>query len=328
MTNAVRVGVIGVARRWWRHYYPSLLRLPRRFRIQALCDPIYERAAAAARRLGCDAAAGPTDLLQRDDVEALLLLDTPWYGLWPLAAACRVGKPVLCSRSLPEDEPHVDALRQRIQESRLPVVMGLSPRLAPATGRLRELIATKLGPPRLLLCDWSSPANRDGESSARLWAGILGRVGVVLADWCATVLGSEPQTVRAVGAEEAGWGCVVLECAGRQRIQITCHTGPGVARALRLQLVAERGSAIVEVPERVCWSTAAGHYSYALAGHRPLTSRLLEHFWQVVRAGATPEPTFEEAYRARGWLRAAAASHAEGCPVSLLAPRSLSDPDN
>jgi predicted dehydrogenase len=47
---------------------------------------------------------------------------------------------------------------------------------------------------------------------------------------------------------------------------------------------------------------------------------LLEHFWQTIQGGAIPEPSFADAYRALGLLRAAAQSRAEGRRVAFPVP--------
>src|SRR5713101_7354841 len=108
MMPRLRVGVIGLGRRWRRRYRPALDPLRELFEVRALCDQIHHKAICEAKRAGCDAAQGPTDLLERSDVEACLLLDPQWYGLWPLELACRLGKPVFCATPLEYDNDHAD----------------------------------------------------------------------------------------------------------------------------------------------------------------------------------------------------------------------------
>src|SRR5262249_33120730 len=107
MQARIRLGVIGLGRRWQR-YREALARLSDQVQIHAVCDPIGQRTEAVARQLHCTAAGGPIDLLDRNDVEAVLLLDRPWYGLWPLERACRRGKPVFCAISLTSEGPFAE----------------------------------------------------------------------------------------------------------------------------------------------------------------------------------------------------------------------------
>src|SRR6516225_7727928 len=96
MTEPLRVGVIGLGPLWRRQYAPALRGLRDRFEVTAVCDQVQDRAARVARRLGCAAAGGPTDLLDRNGIDALLQLDAQWYGLWAATRAGAAGKPVFC----------------------------------------------------------------------------------------------------------------------------------------------------------------------------------------------------------------------------------------
>jgi predicted dehydrogenase len=318
MSNLLRVGIIGLGSRWAKHYKPALLNMSERFQIRVVCDHVQERALSEARQLACACAAGPTELLARDDVDALLLLGRQWYRLWPLELACKLGKPVYCSSSLEEDDVHADALQRQIQQAGISVMLGLSPRFAPATLRLKDLLASRLGAPRLLLCETSQRQSmRQPKVNSRPPSRFLGSASIALVDWCLWLLDSKPLQVQATGLDDLTWSTFLLECADDKGIQITRHRGPGVRRNLRLQVVAQRGSATVELPDQLSWSGAHSEHCQKMLGQRPLAEVLLEHFWQVVRGGATPEPSFGDAYRALGLLRAATRSRAEGRRISV-----------
>src|SRR5437588_4919504 len=152
MAKRLRVGIIGLGRRWPR-YRQALRGLRKQVAVRALCDQVARAAEEQAGQLGCAAAAGPGDLIERADVDAVLLLGAQWYGLWPLERACRVGKPVFCAVSLARDEAHADDLCPGVRAARLPVLMALPVADAPATGRLRALLAQHLGPARFVRAD-------------------------------------------------------------------------------------------------------------------------------------------------------------------------------
>ena len=162
MPARLRIGIIGLGRRW-RRYRSALHDLRDRLTVRAVCDQRPVRAERAAREVGCAAAAGPTDLLDRDDVEAVLLLNAQWFGLWPIEQAARVGKPVFCAVPLATDEAHADDVARRVREAGLPVMAAPAPALSPAVTRLRDLLASRLGVPRLVRCDW---CGRDGRTDA------------------------------------------------------------------------------------------------------------------------------------------------------------------
>src|SRR4051812_21329042 len=135
MVTRLRVGVIGLGRRWaW--YRPALAGPRPLLKVRAVCDQVAARAARVARVLGCEAASGPGDLVERPDIDAVLLLDSQWYGLWPLGRGGGGGKPVFCDPPLTRDDEHADSLRRLLQTHPVPVLMALRPALAPAVQRL------------------------------------------------------------------------------------------------------------------------------------------------------------------------------------------------
>src|SRR4051812_17620057 len=102
MAKPLGLGVIGLGRRW-QGYRLALAAAKKRVHVRAVCDACAARAEGEARLLGCAAAGGVRDLLDRDDVDGVLVLDTGWQGAWPLEQAVRAGKPVLCAVT-PGDE--------------------------------------------------------------------------------------------------------------------------------------------------------------------------------------------------------------------------------
>jgi predicted dehydrogenase len=321
MSNQLRVGVIGLGKRWQRRYRPALRQLQDRFEVRALCDDVYQRAINEAYRLGCDAVAGPTQLLESTDIDAVLLLDPAWYGLWPLEAACRAGKPVFCCPTPDLDEAHADALVRRVQESGLTVMMELALRQAPATQRLRELLATRLGAVRAVVGEVVQPARdmeaADPEGVPVSVRALLGASGLSLLDWCADLLAAEPASVLAAGMPGTGPFSLFLEFADGRCVQLTCWRGPRMRRAVRLRVVAERGSATVELPRRVQWSDADGWQVHVVRRQQPLGEVLLERFHQTVTEGLRAQPSLADAHRVLGWLRAAVCSREEGRCVPL-----------
>jgi predicted dehydrogenase len=304
--DPVRVGVIGLGRRW-RRYRPALQVLDGpRFDVRAVCDEVQEQALHEARRLGCDAAAGPAELLERDDLDALLLVDPQWFGLWPLELACRAGKPVLCCVGLEQDAAHADALIQQVRDSRLPVLMELAPRFAPATEWLRSLLATPtLGAVRGVQCDALAGADTEGPPDH-----------VALLDWCVQVLGSAPTHIQAGGTEDGTLTSLMLACGDGRVAQVSLWRTGGFGRAPRLEVVGEQGWAAVELPGRWWQGRAAGRSSGVLRGE-PVARLVLREFAEVLHTGRPPVPSLEDAYRALTWLRAAERSREKGRRVVL-----------
>ncbi|MHB1423009.1 MAG: Gfo/Idh/MocA family protein [Gemmataceae bacterium] len=305
----LRVGVIGLGRRW-RRYRPLLARLREHVEVRVVCDQIAHRAEVEARRFDCTAAAGPVELLERPDVEAVLLLDAQWYGLWPLEYACQTHKPVLCAESPASDDSRADALRERIQASDLPVLMALPQLLAPATRRLRELLTHRLGQARLVRADWSAlPLPVGGD--------LLGTAAVLpLLAGCAWLLDDVPRSIWALDGENASFITLVLRFGNDRLAQVNLWTTAAGGTPPRFEVVAEEGTAVAALPRQLRWRDADGQHTQRLPP-RSAEQSSLERFILALRAAQPLRPSFEDAYLALTWLRAAVRSRNERRTISM-----------
>jgi predicted dehydrogenase len=303
MSERLRVGVIGLGRRWRRRYAPALAALPDLFEVAAVCDQVPQQAAVAAARLRCPAAAGPSELIERDDVGAVLLLDLGWQRLWPLERAARAGKPVFCLPALEDDDTHADAVARVAHEGRLPVMMATAAAYTGAALRLAEFRRERLGPARLLVCESSAP--RPGAPDSGTLA------------WLLALLDAAPVTVTGAGCDSAGLISLTIEAAGGRALQLTHYHDPGHRPHLRLRLVAERGRVTLEGPRRLSWAEADGYHALTLPRTKPVEQLQLTYFHAAATGGRAPWPSLGDASRALTCLRAAARSLAEGRAVSL-----------
>jgi predicted dehydrogenase len=320
MPNPVRVGVIGLGRRWRQRYRPALAALRDRFRVTSLYDPIRARALAEAQRLGCQAAAGIAPLLDGDGVDAVLLLGAPWFGLWPLERACAAGKPVFCAAPLEADDAHADALLRCVRDDALPVMVELPPRVAPVTARLRELLDGPLGPARAVVCHAPLPACAGHGPGA-----LLGGRGTTLLDWCAGFLQGQPVSVSVSGTGDGALASLFLEYDGGRALQVVGRRMAGVRPGLRLEVLATHGMATVRPPRHVAWTGPDGRHAHLLPRPRPLGQVLLERFHATVTEKRSPNPALLEVAGCLPWLRAALQSQAEGRRVPLSAEPSSAD---
>jgi predicted dehydrogenase len=299
----MQLGVIGLGRHWRQRYKPALRALRDRLAVRLVCDQVYQRARHEARQLCCAAALGPTELLQCDAVEAVLLPDAQWFGLWPLELACGLGKPVLCGDDLLPDEPDLERLRQLVQASGLPVMVGMPPRHAPVTGALLDLLAGRLGPARAVACDFFQTPGPG--------------LPLALLDWCALALDAQPVSVLAAGPDAGGLTSVYLEFPDGRHAQLTGWSGPEAWHAPRLHVHAERGWASVELPGRLRWADVEGRHATTLRGQPQAEAMLLDRFGDALRSGQPPQPGLADAGRLLAWLRAAERSRAEGRRVTI-----------
>ncbi len=316
MTTPLRVGIIGLGPRW-RRYRSALVGLRPLLEVRGLCDQVQARAERQARRWRCQAVAGPLDLLERDDVEAVLLLNRQWYGLWPIEQACRLGKPVFCATGLAGDEDHLEALRTRVRESGLPVLMALPAAEAPALGHLRDLLAGPLGGARLVRVEAALAPGPRGAGATGTGSALLQTPALLsLLHGSCTLLEGDPVSVRAQAAEAAGLVSLILEYDGGRVMQVTLWAGPRAAGPARVDVAAEKGTATVEFPVALRWRDGDVEHSRRTPAGSARRA-LLERFVRALREGRAPQPDFEAAWRCHTWVRAASRSLAEGRAIAL-----------
>jgi predicted dehydrogenase len=310
MTRRLGVGIVGLGRRWQR-YRPALERQRRRFAVRAVYDPVSYRAEAAAKQLRCTAAGGCVELLERADVEAVLVLSRPWFGLWPLQQACAVSKPVLCAVPLAADDANADSLRGAVEASRLPVFMAHPLAGAPVLDALRNLLAERLGPARVVRAEWALTGS-EGRVPDLLQTAALG--SLLLA--CTELLGTAPMRASAHAADSGEVVTLLLDHGERRTAVVNIWSGPAVFPSCRIGVLTARGTATAEIPFHLSWRDETGRHAERRAS-RPWEDGHLERFAAICQDRQPPGPSFEDAYRCLTWLRAVWQSKAEGRPVEI-----------
>lgn len=322
----IRAGIIGIGDGWESRQRPALRALSDRFEVRAISCEVSHLAELAARDFQAAQVTGFRALCARPDIDAVLILAPEWYGSLPILAACEHGKSIYCSAALDIDSP-VDAanVRSRIDESGVAFMAEFPRRLAPATVRLKELIATRLGPPRLLFCHRRSPV--DPPSIHRRpprTCPSMRREMIEQVDWCRYVAGAEPTSVvgvrhSSVGGEGDDYRMLNLDFSPPGALgqgataQISCGRYlPGAwpeAATFRppaaLQVCCERGVAFIDLPATLIWFDEAGRHMESLDTERPVGERLLMQFYRAVTSLVRKTNDLDDAHRALSIVLAA-----------------------
>lgn len=338
----LRIGLVGLGNAWEVRYRPALRALGDRFEVRAVCEQIAVRAEQAAREFGAQAVDGFRALAQRPDVDAVLMLAPQWYGYLPILAACDAGKAVYCATSLDMDLAQAQYVKSRVEEAGIAFMTEFPRRQSPATLRLKELIATRLGAPRLLFCHMRKPAE-EGPGSASRVAGHSSPLSdlVDLVDWCCYVVGHKPTSLvglRHRGPADRG-GDLLEDDYQMMSLDFSEGGEPGTgptaqiscgrympaawqeAVAYRppaaLQVACEHGIAFVDLPTTLVWFDKAGRHQESLDSERPVGEQLLSQFHRAVTSLVRNSSGLEDAYRALAIVAEARASHADGRRVRL-----------
>jgi predicted dehydrogenase len=332
----LRLGLIGLGDVWQSRHAPALRALADRFEVRAICDPVRHRAEQAATEFHAEAVDGYHVLVQREDVDAVLVLCPHWFRALPILAACSSRKAVYCAVGLDLDAQEAETIKRRVEEAGVAFMAEFPNRHAPATIRLKELIATQLGPPRLLFCHRRSagdpsPSDAGAMLPSPTFRHIIGQV-----DWCHYVADAPPSYVTGMihrtgddAAEDYRMLSVDFSPAGKPGTgpiaQIS--TGHYIPTPWReavsyhpladLQVSCMHGIAFVDLPSTLVWFDEAGRRQESLDNERPVGERLLTQFYRSVTSLVRRSSDLEDACLALRVVQAGRQSHDEGRRIEL-----------
>jgi len=305
-----------------------------RFRVTAVYDQVCRRAEIEAAQIGCAACEGLSALIERPDVDVVYLLSPQWFGLHPIALACAAGKPVYCALPLTDDPSELETLVKLVEASGIAFMPEFARRCYPANLRLKELLATDLGAPRLVVGHsrlygfdrYAVP----GPTTQIAPAPLLIDPGSYLLDWCGFIFQSIPEAVHGVR-------CRVLPATGGDEHEsdfesfvarfargATAHISFGLYSrtcwgdatrflpAPGFQVYAERGVAALEMPDRIQWSGPDGIKDERLPLEPTVGDVLNEQFHRLVRGNQSLAPTIRDALTIGRLVRDVRRSQAEG----------------
>lgn len=330
----LRVGLIGLGDVWTTRHAPALRAMADRFEVTAICDPVRHRAENAAAEFHAAAVDGYHALIQREDVDAILVLAPQWFKTLPILAACDARKAVYCAVGLDLDAVEAGEVKRRVEASGIAFVAEFPKRQAPATIRLKELIATSLGEPRLLFCHQRSvgeAATVNAGLSPPTFQNILG-----LVDWCSYVADARPSYVtgvihRSCVDGEEDYRMLTLDFSPRNKpatgaiAQVSCgsyippqwHEAISYRPLAELQVSCAKGIAFVDLPSTLVWFDEAGRHQESLDSERPIGERLLTQFYRSVTSLVRRTADLEDAYLALDIVRAGRQSFEEGRRIEL-----------
>ena len=113
----IRLGLIGLGEVWQARHAPALRALADRFEVRAVCDPVRHRAEQAAAEFHAEAADGYHVLIQREDIDAVLVLSPQWFRALPILAACESRKAIYCAVGLDLDADEALSIKNRVEEA-------------------------------------------------------------------------------------------------------------------------------------------------------------------------------------------------------------------
>lgn len=328
----LRLGIIGHGDVWKTRHAPSLRVLHDRFDVRAVFSPVAKLAENMAGEFQADAIDGYRSMVNRCDIDAVIVLQKTWLGWLPMLAACEAGKAVYWAGDLDLDVNRDEHLRQAIDDSGVAFMVEFPRRFAPATLRLKELIATRLGKPKMIYCHrrmFEHEATcKDGHADP------VRRELVELIDWSHYVVGRPASRVTSLRHEtpchdpqdnrKTDYRCLSLafdavDDAPAVVAQLSCGSyipqawqeAIGFRAPAGMHICCEKGIAFLDLPTSLVWFDEAGRNMEQLDTEMPVGQQLLSQFHRSVTSLVRSSSDLEDAFAAARILAAADKSDAE-----------------
>lgn len=329
----LRLGLIGLSSDWQNRHLPALRMLQDRFEVAAVYSSVSSFADAVAREFAADRHDGFRSLLKREDIDAAMMLESDWYGTTPITAACELGKAVYCGSEIDFDPQQAVQLKQIVDKSGIAFMAEFPRRYAPASLRLKELIATRLGEPQLLFCHRRLTCEPDRRNrKGRSLRATADRELMELIDWCSFIVGRPIRAVQSVshtglqthGSQqvETDYRSLSLDLSAADRplgttlAQISCgtyippawHEAVNFRPPAAVQVCCENGLAFVDLPNSLVWFDEAGRHHESLESELAVGQQLLTQFHRAVTSLVRKMGDLEDVYRSLRTLMAAVES--------------------
>jgi predicted dehydrogenase len=314
----LRIGVIGQGRDWQSRYLPALRSMRDRFQVVGVYNSVAVLADSVARELDAARFDSFRAVMESPSLDAVLVLEDDWYQMMPLFAACDYGKAVFCGAELPLDPSTANRIRGQIQSSGIAFMTEFPRRFAPATLRLKELIATRLGRPRLLFCHRRLACESKELRVARSLETRSQRELFELVDWCNYIVGDDPSWVQAIrhasnqqentsdyqifslgfGSPDKDPQAILAQISCGAYIPEVWHEAIAYRPPAAIQVCCEKGLAFIDLPTTLVWFDDAGRHQETLDTELSVGQQMLSQFHRAITSLVRKANDLEDTCRA------------------------------
>jgi predicted dehydrogenase len=253
-------------------------------------------------------------------------------------AACEAGKAVYSSVALDIAPDQLGEIRRRVQDSGVAFMAELPRRHAPATIRLKELMATRLGQPTQMFChermttEQQTSHLRRGNYCPLTWRSLM-----ELVDWCSYLVDRDPTAVVSslhhpvTNHMNSYYQSVSLQFDGHAEEHLSANAQLSVGyyipeawqealsfrRPASIQICCENGVAFIDLPSKLVWFDEAGQHTESLDADRPVGEQMLINFHRSVTSLVRDPTDLADAYRALQVVTSAHESAKSGQRIPL-----------
>jgi hypothetical protein len=268
-----------------------------RLTIRQVYDPVEARAKSVASEFTADVAPSLSQILCRPGVQGLLVLDPGWLGAGALQRIASCGKQIFLARPALQQSQSLKAI---LEPAPTPITTSqpsnpdqqcipeLGLRFTPSACRLRELIATRLGPVRSIQmqCDL-------GASCTEL---------AHLVDWCISLIAPPCRTTIRNPQRQRAERQIDLEFpplhSATEARYASLQQLPPEDRAPKSTVVCQQGTAVIANRTQISWKTSTERTDEFLVDERSEIEILIDQFCRRAMGGLNPVGRLSEFLRA------------------------------
>ncbi len=299
-----------------------------RFEVAGVYSSVSAFADTVAREFNARQHDSFRELLGRQDIDAALMLECDWYGTLPIAAACDMGKAIYCGSDIEFDPEKAAELKRAVDQAGIAFVAEFPRRYAPASLRLKELIATRLGQPQLLFCHKRLTCESNNGRAGRSLSARTNRELIELIDWCSFIVGRDIRAIHStehrrfqpgeplaqtdyqsisldLSAPDAPLGSTIAQLSCGTYIPPAWHEAIAFRPPAAVQVCCEKGVAFVDLPNSLIWFDQAGRHQESLDSEMAVGQQLLTQFHRAVTSLVRKMGDLEDIYRCLHALRSA-----------------------
>lgn len=291
----VSVALVGVGPTWERHYRGAIQRLASKLSVRVVCDSVQMRAAVVSDEYEATPVSCPWSLTQRKDLHAWLILDPGWFDTYPATLAVQSRRPALYGNTFCSSMPGLLRVFQQAHDQGEMLMPEFPQRFSPATIRLRELIATKLGAVRRVEINQPCPFHQEMDFER---PGSRQSEFIELIDWSNCIVGSANTSIDFQQTPNGlQWN---LQFPQRQAkafaptVTIQSKLAGSPCRIIEC----EHGTATISDDTQIRWQTSSEQADESLSHERSPHEIILDQFCRRALGGLVPVPTVADALHA------------------------------
>jgi predicted dehydrogenase len=270
----VALGLVGAGPWWEEAYRPAFSQQAQHLHVRSVYDAVPAKAEQIAKERAATTASSLISLFERPDIDAVVVLDSFWYGWTVLDFACQFLKPTLVVGPWGTQLAQLETVHASAREAGVLLMAAFPRRYAPSTTRLRELMATRLGRAESISAEIFWPEDQRREQLVE-WI-----------DWCASVIGQQP-TVRANGSSEIR---LQFPNGAAASLEWRRESSPAdeSSHAESVRIECQHGHALITGCREIAWQIGTEEKVENLTSDRSSAEILLNQFARRVVGGLVP----------------------------------------